>query len=81
MKTEMQIDVVLTVSVEVEHLPAERAETGPEAQYPGAPEQIEIGRVHLNGLDVTNHLTGRETAEIEREVWLQLDSDRDVVID
>lgn len=41
------------VELDVEYFfsPDEKAETGPEAQYPGCGEQLELNAISMNGID------------------------------
>lgn len=60
----VDLDITLTVTVGFDYSPAEPAETGPEAQYPGCPEEYDIFLVQLNGLDIINRLSDDELNEL-----------------
>ena len=45
-----------TLRIEFDYQPFERAERGPEAQYPGCGESAEITEIHIGEVDVTELL-------------------------
>jgi hypothetical protein len=58
----------LPLRVEFDYQPAEPAERGPEAQYPGCAESVDVTRVLLGDIDVTATLTAEEIEEIVSEI-------------
>lgn len=58
MKTyERTVWVELPVIVEFQYQPYEPPERGPEAQYPGCPEAIEIEGIYIGEANITSQLT------------------------
>ena len=58
------IRVTLPVDVEFFYQPKEAADCGPEARYPGCAEAIEIHRVEVGGIDITEGLESDDIEEI-----------------
>jgi hypothetical protein len=56
------------LTVIFEHHPAEKPETGPEAQYPGCDASIEIEFIEHNGVDVFDKHKASLT-DIEQMIW------------
>ena len=74
--SERTVWVTLPVIVEFWYQPEEPAETGPEAQYPGCAEAVEIGGVFVGRAEITNELTDKEFADIETELWATINEER-----
>lgn len=53
MKTELNYEGV-DLSIEFDYQPFERAERGPEAQYPGCEESAEIIEIKVGEIDITD---------------------------
>ncbi len=51
-KITVEIVTGLTIEFIADYQPFERAETGPEAQYPGCEESIEIEQAFYNGEEI-----------------------------
>lgn len=66
----------LELLVDFDYQPAEPPERGPEAQYPGCAESLEIEHVTLNGMEIAGLLTEAQLSEIEVFIWDYLDSGR-----
>ncbi len=49
-------------------------ERGPEAQYPGCAESIDLIRVRVGDQDITRRLTDEDMASIEDAVWQELEA-------
>jgi hypothetical protein len=75
---QITIDLSSTIQllVDFDYQPAERADTGPEACYPGCPEAVEIDAVTMNGHNITSLLSDRQLAELEGDIWLWIDNER-----
>jgi hypothetical protein len=65
------VKVLAAIEVEVDffYQPKEPADTGPEAQYPGCAEAIEIISVRIVDLDLTRRLTDDDLKAIEDAIW------------
>jgi hypothetical protein len=61
--------VTLPVEVEFFYQPAEPPDRCPEARYPGCAEAIEIHRVEVGGIDITEGLESDDIQEIEEAIW------------
>ena len=73
---ERTVWVSLPVQVEFTYQPAERPERGPDAQYPGCPEAIEIEGLYVGRAEITAELTDEACGEIETAVWDVLREER-----
>ena len=60
--------VALPVIVECDYFPYEPPERGPDAQYPGTPETLEIEAVCVGEVDITAELTAEQLDTIARDV-------------
>ncbi len=69
--------ITLPVQVEFNHQPAEPPERGPEAQYPGCAEAIEIEGCYIGRAEITAELTDEAMGEIEAEVWEVIKRERE----
>jgi hypothetical protein len=74
---ERTVWVTLPVQVEFSYQPYEPPERGPEAQYPGCPEAIEIEGLFIGRSEITAELTDEAIGEIEAEVWEVIKRERD----
>jgi hypothetical protein len=66
--------ITLPVQVEFSYQPYEPPERGPEAQYPGCAESIDLIRVRVGDQDITRRLTDEDMASIEDAVWQELEA-------
>lgn len=64
MTHERSVWAELKVQVEFDYQPAEAAESGPEAQYPGCPECFEITGIYIGTVEITGQLTEKEREQI-----------------
>ncbi|MCU0767562.1 MAG: hypothetical protein MUE39_09335 [Gammaproteobacteria bacterium] len=62
----------LPVEVEFAYQPAEPAERGPEAQYPGCAESVEIEHVWFGRVELTGELTSTELDALAAAVLAEL---------
>ena len=62
----------LPLEVEYAYQPYEPPERGPEAQYPGAPEAVEVEHVWIGRVEITAELTKEELDELAEEVLFEL---------
>ena len=62
----------LPLEVEYGYQPYEPPERGPEAQYPGASEAVEIERVWIGRVEITAELTDKELDAIADAVLAEL---------
>lgn len=69
--------IELPVIVEFNYQPHEPPERGPEAQYPGCPEAIEIEGLYIGEANITAQLTDETCGEIEAAVWDVLNNERE----
>jgi hypothetical protein len=74
---ERTVWISLPVQVEFTYQPAERPERGPEAQYPGCPEAIEIDGLYIGEANITAQLTDEARGEIEAAVWDKMQQERE----
>ena len=65
----MKVLAAIEVDVDFFYQPKEPAETGPEAQYPGCAEAIEIISVRVGDLDLTRRLTDDDLKAVEEAIW------------
>jgi hypothetical protein len=65
----LMVSANLWLAVEFDYQPYEPPERGPEAQYPGCAEAIEINKVWLGTSEISDALSPTELAEIEAEIW------------
>ena len=65
----MKVRAAFEVDVDFFYQPKEPAETGPEAQYPGCAEAIEIISVRVGDLDLTRRLTDDDLKAVEEAIW------------
>ncbi len=65
----MKVLAAIEVEVDFFYQPKEPADTGPEAQYPGCAEAIEIISVRIVDLDLTRRLTDDDLKAIEDAIW------------
>ena len=65
----MKVLAAIEVDVDFFYQPKEAADTGPEAQYPGCAESIDITAVRIGDLDVTKRLTDEDMASVEEAIW------------
>jgi hypothetical protein len=77
MESRTIVDLELPLEVAYNYFSAEKAETGPEAKYPGAPEIIEITKVFLFGSDITKNLSDRMMERVHRELEFQIEMGRE----
>ena len=76
MTHERTVWISLPVQVEFTYQPKEAPDTGPEAQYPGCDETIEIEGVFIGRAEITTEISGTIAAEIETELWDVINSER-----
>jgi hypothetical protein len=69
--------VTLPVQVEFNYQPAEPADTGPEARYPGCAEAIEIEGAFIGRSEITAEINDEIAASIETELWSLINEERD----
>lgn len=69
--------IELPVIVEFNYQPYEPPERGPEAQYPGCPEAIEIEGCFIGRAEITAELSDDACGEIEQAVWDAIDRERE----
>jgi hypothetical protein len=62
----------LPLEVEYAYQPYEPPERGPEAQYPGAREAVEIEHVWIGRVEITSELTDEELNDIADAVLVEL---------
>lgn len=62
------------LEIEYDYQPAEKAETGHEAQYPGCGEEVEVCSINHKGTDMFELLEG-ECESIESEILESIHSD------
>jgi hypothetical protein len=74
---ERTVWIELPVQVEFNYQPFEPPERGPEAQYPGCPEAIEIEGLYVGRAKITAELTDEAIGEIETELWGVLNRERE----
>lgn len=76
MSMEKRVKVELPLIVEFDYFPYEPPERGPDAQYPGSPETLEIEAVCVGEIDITAELTAEQLDLIARDVLdaLRLDA-------
>ena len=74
---ERTVWIEVPVRVEFSYQPAEPAERGPEARYPGCAEAIEIEGVYVGRAEITAELTDEACGEIEQALWDQIKRERD----
>ena len=77
MTYERTVWVELPVRVTFNYQPFEPAETGPEAQYPGCAEAIEIAGCFIDKTEITAQLTDDECSRIEGYLWEQIREERE----
>ena len=65
----MKILAAIEVDVDFFYQPKEQPDRGPEAQYPGCPEGIDIVSVRVGDQDITRRLTDDDMASIEDAIW------------
>lgn len=60
------------LEVDYWYQPAEPPERGPEAQYPGCGESVEVTAVCLNSVDILEHLSNDQIKKIEDDILEQI---------
>ena len=65
----MKVLAAIEVDVDFFYQPREPADTGPEAQYPGCAEAIDIVSVRVGDQDITRRLTDEDMAAVEEAIW------------
>ena len=65
----MKVLAAIEVDVDFFYQPKEAADTGPEAQYPGCAEGIDIVSVRIGDHDITLRLTDEDMAAVEEAIW------------
>jgi hypothetical protein len=68
--------ITLPVQVEFNYQPAEPADTGPEAMYPGCAESVEIEGLYIGRAEITAEIGDDLAAEIETELWNVINEER-----
>ena len=76
MTHERSVWTELRVQVEFDYQPAEPAERGPEAQYPGCAECFEITGIFVGEVEITNQLNEKEQAAILEALVDKMDLER-----
>jgi hypothetical protein len=76
MTHERSVWAELKVQVEFDYQPAEAAERGPEAQYPGCPECFEIIGIYVGEAEITGQLSEKERAAILEALVDKMDLER-----
>ena len=79
MTHERSVWAELKVQVEFDYQPAEAAERGPEAQYPGCPECFEITGIYIGTVEITNQLTEDEREQIYQALVDKVNLERGVL--
>jgi hypothetical protein len=70
----MKVLAAIEVEVDFFYQPREAADTGPEAQYPGCAESLDIVSVRVGDQDITRRLTDEDMASVEDAVWQELEA-------
>ena len=68
----MKVLAAIEVDVDFFYQPKEAADTGPEAQYPGCAEAIDIVSVRVGDQDITRRLTDDDMKSVEDAIWEQI---------
>jgi len=76
MTHERTVWIELPVQVEFNYQPFEPPERGPEAQYPGCPEAIEIEGCFIGRAEITGQLSEKEQAAILEALVDKMDLER-----
>ena len=76
MTHERSVWTELRVQVEFDYQPAEPAERGPEAQYPGCQECFEITGIFVGEVEITGQLSEQEQAAILEALVDKMDLER-----
>ena len=69
----MKILAAIELDVDFFYQPKEQAETGPEAQYPGCAESLDIVSVRVGDQDITRRLTDEDLKSVEDAIWETLE--------
>jgi hypothetical protein len=77
MTYERTVWIELPVQVEFNYQPFEPPERGPEAQYPGCPEAIEIEGCFIGRAEITAEINDEIAGQIEKAVWDTINLERD----
>ena len=69
----MKILAAIELDVDFFYQPREAPERGPEAQYPGCAESMDIVSVRVGDQDITRRLTDEDMKSVEDAIWETLE--------